>query len=41
VVEMFEEFVKRRVCQNGGGVAHGWMCWFLWDAMIFCNNFAR
>jgi hypothetical protein len=20
---MFEEFVKRRVCQNGGGVAHG------------------
>jgi hypothetical protein len=22
---MFEEFVKRRVCQNGGGVAHG--CW--------------
>jgi hypothetical protein len=24
VVEMFQEFVKRRVCQNGGGVAHGW-----------------
>jgi hypothetical protein len=23
VVEMFEEFVKRRVCKNGGGVAHG------------------
>ncbi len=18
-----------------------WMCWFFWDAMIFCNNFAR
>jgi hypothetical protein len=17
------------------------MCWFFWDAMIFCNNFAR
>jgi hypothetical protein len=21
---MFEEFVKRRVCKNWGGVAHGW-----------------
>jgi hypothetical protein len=27
VVEMFEEFVKRRVCQNGGGVAHGCFKW--------------
>jgi hypothetical protein len=31
VVEMFEEFVKRRVCQNGGGVAHGWDEWHTAD----------
>ncbi len=24
VVHNFWEFVKRQVCQNGGGVAHGW-----------------
>jgi hypothetical protein len=38
VVEMFEEFVKRQVCQNWGGVAHAWCSsyWNKWRAVGVC-----
>ncbi len=34
MVVMFEEFVKRQVCQNWGGVAHVWVT-LVWVTLVW------
>ncbi len=40
-MKLLSKCLKWRFVPKRGRVAEGWMCWVFWDAMIFCNNFAR